>query len=490
MKNFFKNLLSKIKRNWLFLIVLGIAVFLRLYRIGSLTTFGVDQGVDFLVVRDMVLFHKWTLIGIKSSIGEFFQGPIALYIMFPFFVLFYLNPIAGAYTAFTLSLMTLLILYVTVDKYYSRTSALFASLMFAVSPELIMYGNSPLYQHFLPLLIIIGLFFLLKKEKKILDFFVIGLTAGLGMELHFLNITLVITVLIYFLIYENKGIRKLVSYFVGLMTGLLPTILFELRHNFLNIRLFLEYISQNGSGKFTLQKYLQWLTSGARFVAGNNNYFAALILIGFFYLIIASRKMTSETKLLKRLAVILFIIINLMLLPLKEFYSQYAEAFWLIVIILIPVLILNHTNKKYSYTILTIIVLVNFTFSFSRLSYNHGYNMPDGVTLNKIEKMGEIVAEDSKSHPNFNIASLLDGGTRGYSLRYSTLIRNANPQSYVDYPSSNFLYVVGREDKNYVLHSNTWEVKSLVPFKIGNEWNMGENVYLYRLDRILEKPNI
>ena len=150
-----------LKNHYLFFLILALALFLRVYRLEYLTTFGGDQGQDFLVVRDMVLFHKWTLLGIKTSIAPFFQGPIYLYMLYPFFVLFNLQPIAGAVAAVVISTITLVLLYVTVNKYFSQKAALLSSLLFATSPGFIMYGRTPLYQHILPLFIVFSMYFFL-----------------------------------------------------------------------------------------------------------------------------------------------------------------------------------------------------------------------------------------------------------------------------------------------------------------------------------------
>ena len=75
-----------LRNNWLFLCILGITVGLRAYRLETLTTFGRDQGIDFASVYDILINKNLTLIGIKTSIGDFFQGPLYLYSLVPFFI--------------------------------------------------------------------------------------------------------------------------------------------------------------------------------------------------------------------------------------------------------------------------------------------------------------------------------------------------------------------------------------------------------------------
>ena len=56
-----------------FLIICLVAFFLRFHRISILTTFGRDQGIDFLTVKEMIVDHKLTLLGINVSIADFLR---------------------------------------------------------------------------------------------------------------------------------------------------------------------------------------------------------------------------------------------------------------------------------------------------------------------------------------------------------------------------------------------------------------------------------
>src|SRR3989344_6446620 len=195
-----KRIFFFIKKNYLFVAILIFSIILRVYRLEYLTTFSGDQGQDFLVVRDMVLFHKWTLLGIKTSIAPFFQGPIYLYLLFPFFLLFHLDPIAGAIASVTLSILSITVLYITVKKFLSKESAFLSCLLFATAPQLVIYGNSPLYQNFLPLFIISSIYFFLVNKKNPLHYLLLGLFAGVCLELHLLSITLALSFFIFLLI--------------------------------------------------------------------------------------------------------------------------------------------------------------------------------------------------------------------------------------------------------------------------------------------------
>src|SRR3990172_5222645 len=77
------------------LAILLLAAFLRLYKIREFVVFLGDEGRDALVVKRMIVDHKFTLLGPTASVGGFFLGPIYYYFMLPFVWASGLNP-AGA----------------------------------------------------------------------------------------------------------------------------------------------------------------------------------------------------------------------------------------------------------------------------------------------------------------------------------------------------------------------------------------------------------
>ena len=481
-----KRIFFFIKKNYLFVAILIFSIILRVYRLEYLTTFSGDQGQDFLVVRDMVLFHKWTLLGIKTSIAPFFQGPIYLYLLFPFFLLFHLDPIAGAIASVTLSILSITVLYITVKKFLSKESAFLSCLLFATAPQLVIYGNSPLYQNFLPLFIISSIYFFLVNKKNALHYLLLGLFAGVCLELHLLSITLALSFFIFLLIFDDRRKQSLPIFIGGLLLALSPTILFELRHQFLNTHLFLAYLQSNNTPSTLINIGNAWVKGAALFLGGDSMIVGSIILIFSFFALI--RFKTSQRYVsLKKFTIILTVVLLVFSFKLSSLEPHYLLPLWIMLLILLPVWILKIFPRKIGVILMVILIIFNFLTSAKELQNNHGYNMPNGWTLRKIKDIGKIIAKDSKTHPNFNVASLLDGNTRTYPVRYTTLLYGRQPESVESYPSNKFLYVVSRSDKNNLYTRDTWEIASLRPFKIGKQWNLKDEVFLYRLERVEKK---
>ncbi len=479
-----KRIFVFVKRHFIFLSVFFLALLLRSFKLDTLTTFGGDQGMDFIVVRDMVLYHKWTLLGIKTSISPFFQGPLYLYILFPFFVFLRLDPLAGAIGAITISMSTLILIYLTGRKYFSKKVALFSSALFAGSPEFIMYGNTPLYQHFLPLFIVLAVYLFLSRKKFPLNTFLLGVTIGLGIELHLLNVTLGLAILAYFILFSKNKTKNSVWLLGGIVVGLLPTIIFELRHQFLNTRLFLNFVDTKDTSFSIFNILKQWTEGASMFLGGDNRIFGTILLVSIMGFLLLKSQTREEGKELRRLLLLTLFFITILSLKFSAFAPHYILPFWVISVFLIPLMVEQIVPKQVAFAVMVIIIGVNLYGSLGQLNNNHGYTMPDGLTMKKITLSGKIIAEDSKNHSNFNVASLLDGNTRDYPLRYTVLFNNAVPEQVDKYPVNNFLYITARSNKQDLYKTKTWEIVSFSPFNIGKKWNLGDNIYLYRLDRL------
>ncbi len=478
------KIIPLLKTHYIFLAIFVLVLFLRLYRMEFLTTYGRDQGIDFLTVREMLINHKFTLIGIKTSIGDFFQGPNYLYILLPFFWLFNLKPIAGAYAALTISLLTILVLYATASHFFTKRVAIVSSLLFAVSPEFIKEGNSPLYQHFVPLFILLGFYLLLSYHQKtsLWKIAVLGFVAGFAMELHFLAITFALAAPLYFLFFQRSKVKVLSFYLLGLVGGLLPTIVFEVRHSFLNVKLFLNYVQTGNNQTNLLNSFSTWATGASKVLGANFPLLGKLILLILFWALV-KKYQQKNIQIIQRLIIIQIVILIVFTLFLHSFEAHYLLPVWVFSLLLLPILFEQLQSPLKNFIFL--LALLNLFSSITMLNNNHGYTMPPGWNLTQIEKTAQIINSEGQGLTEVNVASLLDGDTRSYPLRYSLSYRNFKLNGVEDYPNDSVLYVVASSNSNQVLSSKVWEITTLSPFLLTKKWDLGNNISLYRLNKSL-----
>lgn len=475
-----------LKKHYMFIFILFLSIFLRMYRIDTLATFGRDQGIDFLVVRDILVDHKLTLIGIKVSIADFFQGPIYLYMLVPLFWLFHLNPLAGAYTAVLVSSLGIIILYITLLKFTDLKFANLTALYYATCPQLVIFGNTPLYQNFLPLFILLTIYLLLSlntnNHKGFIFAFLIGVMASVSTELHLLAITLVTASFIYLIIhFFKRKFSYIAAYLIGLLTGFSPTIIFEIRHNFLNTYLLSNYLNSNPQ-TLLMSNFSILKTKIFEFVFLNDNFLIIIPALFGVYILFQKNKVQKKYSNLKQFTLILFIVTLIFCFRSTSLGTHYFLPLFFAFILLIPAYISYAKHQKILLISMLLLIITNTIITVSQLNDNHGYFMPAGWSLKKIEQVADIINLDAEKHQNFNVASLLDGDTRTYPLRYSIEIRNKFPGPVTDYSSNDYLYVVARTQEE-IIKSTVWEIYSTKPFQIKEKWKLQDGIVLYRLDR-------
>jgi len=254
MKRFWKSIIR-----WLpLLIILGVAAYLRLYKINEYMTFLGDEGRDALVVKHMIVDGKFTLLGPTASVGGFFMGPVYYYFMAPFLWAFKLSPVGPAIMVALFGIVTVYLTYLVGSKWFSKRVGLIAASLYAVSPIVISFSRSSWNPNIVPFFALLSLF-MLWKAKEAHNFrllFWVGLCAGIGIQLHYTYLFLIVME-VALVIYSIKQVhvRDIAFGILGIVVGFSPFLAFELRHGFLNSRAILEFIFAGKDTGFALSHF-------------------------------------------------------------------------------------------------------------------------------------------------------------------------------------------------------------------------------------------
>ncbi|MDP2860737.1 MAG: glycosyltransferase family 39 protein, partial [bacterium] len=129
------------KSAFILVFILALSAFLRLYRISDYLTFLGDEGRDVLVAREIIVNHKFTLIGPMTSIGNMYLGPAYYYMMILPLALSGLNPVGPAIMVALLGVATVYLIY-KLGSFFDRRAGLIAAFFAAISPILIIQSHS------------------------------------------------------------------------------------------------------------------------------------------------------------------------------------------------------------------------------------------------------------------------------------------------------------------------------------------------------------
>ncbi|MBI3485361.1 glycosyltransferase family 39 protein [Candidatus Daviesbacteria bacterium] len=216
--------------------------FLRIYRLEDLLGFYYDSGRDGLVIYDLLVNHKFTLIGPTSGIEGIFLGPFYYYLIAIGYLLGGGDPAVASGSVGFVNALAIILIFLIGKKAFNIAVGFIAAFLFALSFDAITFARwfaNPAPIAFFSSLTLLSLTLL--KLKKPGWWLAIGtFSIGLALQLEaasaiwFIPSTIAILLLLKIKI-EKKWIILSVLAF-GLT--LLPQILFDLKHKFLLFKAF------------------------------------------------------------------------------------------------------------------------------------------------------------------------------------------------------------------------------------------------------------
>lgn len=434
-----KKLLSKVFFWFLFLTFSLFFWLARLWRFEKLMTFHLDQALFMREVWQMVITRKLRLVGpmvtSKVVLGRgFFIGP----------ALYYLLAVLAIITSWDVILITKVLIFVWwfaalgilvwLARRFSWLAGLAAYGVFASLPVLIDYSRLMWNPNFLPL-IGLGFFWLLEEmwgKDKLWQWLLLGFLFGLGINFHYVAFLwgLIFLPLLLVGIWRRRyKFYRLgfVLFVLGAILGDLPIVIFDLRHNFYNLKTILFFYLKEGVAK------------GEGGIALGGYFLFALIPV-FFWL-----------------------------------FSYLIYQF----------------EKKFGFFKTTSLILVIFLFLVLKIDWQQkwGTGMPEGWNIKKQRLVANSVCQEVKKEKmdgEFEIAATISGDTRAGDLRWWLSREGCTPLGVEDYPKADVLYLVAPEERTPEKET-VWEVSVMRPFSIAESKSLEDGIMFYKLVRY-KKP--
>ncbi len=394
--------------------------FPRLSHLDKRFSYGWDQEHLSFEVKKIVKDKKLTLLGPRANNDKgFFLGPYFTYLLVPFFLATKLHPFALMWVVALYTIVFFLAGFYVLRKMRNDIFSYFFLFLWAINPLLVGYDINPWWPLLIPLGIITLWFSLYRLHNKIsfINLVFVGSILGFLINLHFQNIFLILFVLLFFII--NRKVRdqtrsqKFSIVIISFLIFMLPLFLFDVRHEFLNTKLFLNFFLPHSGGK-PFNPFL-WLPVFTNLILPFIQTKSLIFTEVFYFLLLTilvylSKKKQGFFASFYKSLVILWILFPVLFALYQERPSEYYFLF-LYPFILFAIVDFFLTAKK-----AFLLAAVSVVFFFANLNNIRTILTPSKTSLYykdlTIRKLKEVT---SQVHKKYNISyGVPPGGDSGY----------------------------------------------------------------------------
>ncbi len=244
------------KHGLLIFALLCIGLFFRWLEPGKYA-FGFDQ-IQILTNAISIRGGDPTLLGPRTGPAEMFTGPLIYYLAAVVYV-FIPSPWALVGTSLVIAAVTGVALFFLARRYFSEKIGYIILFFWAFSPFLIRFDRvvwNPNLTILASTLVFFPLLYhLLGKKLQFNDLVLIFFGVFLGFQAHFSGLFLLPMFFAVQLIWRRIDIRSLIVGGLGLVATLAPTVLFDMRNNWLNLRGLERFLSNTDEVHSSIQLF-------------------------------------------------------------------------------------------------------------------------------------------------------------------------------------------------------------------------------------------
>ncbi len=245
------------KKNSLILLLLIFIVFayFRFYNLDQRIIFDWDQEQFSYQIKNIVEKGDFTLLGPRANNDRgFFLGPYFTYLLIPFYLFRNLHPKALIDFIVVYNIAFYLISYFVLSKLFNRNLAFIFLTLWGINNGLAAYDVIPWWPIILPLGIVLTILVLknIYENPNRGNYIYLGLLLGFFTNIHFQFLFLILFSFIFLIlrycqnkVFKIKNFLYLASSF---LLTFIPILIFDLRNNFLNTKLFFAFFLEDNPG--------------------------------------------------------------------------------------------------------------------------------------------------------------------------------------------------------------------------------------------------
>ena len=477
--------------------ILLIGIFLRFYRLNGFLTFLGDQGRDAIIVKRIISLEHFPAIGAPTSIGQVYLGPFYYYFIAPWLLFFNYQPIGLAFGVALFSSLYLLINYFVVRELFDKRVALISTIFLSFSSVLIDFSRFSWNPNLLPLFTLLTVYFVIKslKTNKWYYFALSGAFISFSIQLHYLALFLIPPIGILLIATfikkikqsnnlptgrQGETMKQLKNYLLMLFSFILfssPLIVFDLRHQFLNSKLFLALFQSSGSTLLTkFDSFFDSFYFLNKFSLNVDlNRFLVYLLL--FFLLLSLLTLIKKSSNLKTFLIFFLVTMLGMSLYSGPKHPHYFGLLYPLYYIIISNFLVFSKEigwEKY----LTIIFVIGFIFlNFQKYPY---FINPPNNQISFAKKIAQKIS-DNITKKKFTVTALPEKYSDS-TYRYFLEVWGKRAIEKDSLNKADELFVVCEKKCDLIIGNPMWDIAYFAPNKIIGEWTV-EGVKIYKLIR-------
>ena len=238
--------------------IVVIAALLRLWNLPDTLMFQGDQGRDAIIVADIFRKADLVFIGPVTSVGNMYLGPFYYYFMVPFLLLTYPSPVGPAYAVAIISIVTTLLVFLLGKDVIGKTEGVLAAFFFGLSQIVVVYSRFSWNPNIAPLFGLLMLWATYKAwSKSSWYWLLVSISFSVLIQLHYVTLLALPAASVIWFVQAAQLFKfqpataqqkktfllsTLLAIIIGLVS-LTPLMLFDYKHNWLNIQAFSSLVS-------------------------------------------------------------------------------------------------------------------------------------------------------------------------------------------------------------------------------------------------------
>ncbi|MEK9147242.1 MAG: glycosyltransferase family 39 protein [Patescibacteria group bacterium] len=321
-----------------------------------------------------------------TSIDGFFIGPLYYYLLIPFYFLSAMNPLSATFFALAVSVLTSISIFYVFSKIFNQKVGIIGSFIYASSLSIAFIDRWVVPTQPIVLWSVWFLFCLMKlinKDYKVLP--IMGILVGLIWHIHIALWPLVILVPLAMLPITSKKpkLESIILFGIPFLLLTTPFWLFEIRHDFGQIKSLLNFYENSVSGEKTGLLRFREVIDGTSAAFSKIIFFRkdvpSLLALPIFYLTGLALLILKAIKIKQLILIILW---TFLLIAVQQFSTRSISDYYFNSLIIIGILIISLSlswllqtrNLKFLAQVFMVVFLIGNLWTLFKIKPIEGYD--------------------------------------------------------------------------------------------------------------------